>query len=217
LIRTACGIEADDDEEIAFALAYWQAAWLDLGEPPPAGQGTADLTDVLEAYGRHLRSSGLVPAGRAIFVRMQSAARDPAFAMFADSGRVDAESLPDLAALARRAFAQTLDFTALHLVTSTHALRVLTPWIADRASANWFHWRAMLAGYAAMGARPISVQPRTPADPGQWDEVAALAIATGDDHAIKLAYSAKCEAEAYGCDAAYRGMAAAYARKLVTA
>lgn len=211
MIRTAYGVEAADDDEIAFGLAYWQSTWLDLGAPAGRCDRTLDVEGLIATFGAYVRHRGEGPTDGLIHFKLRQIANEPYFAPFADSAAIDADSLPKLATLARVIFTATLDFTALHLVTSAHALRVLSPWIEDRAWANAMLWRAMLAAYGGMKAPLIEETHSNTA--WSWDDLAAKAIATGDDHAVKLTYSARSEAAFYGCDA-YRPAAAAYVAKL---
>lgn len=211
MIRTAYGVEAADDDEIAFGLAYWQSTWLDLGAPAGRCDRTLDVEGLIATFGAYVRHRGEGPSDGLIHFKLWQIANEPYFAPFADSAEIDADNLTKLATLARMIFTTTLDFTALHLVTAAHALRVLSPWIEDRAWANAMFWRAMLAAYGGMQAPLIEEIHSNTA--WTWDELAAKAIATGDDHAVKLTYSARREATFYGCDA-YRPAAAAYVAKL---
>jgi hypothetical protein len=213
MIRTAYGVEAADDDEIAFGLAYWQSTWLDLGAPAGRRDRTSDVDGLIATFGAYVRHRGEGPAGGLIHFKLRQIAGEPYFASFADSAAIDADSLPKLATLARRIFATTLDFTALHLVTSAHALRVLSPWIEDRGWANAMFWRALLAADGGIQA-PLIEEPLPIAAWG-WDELATRAIATGDDHAVKLTYTARSEAAFYGCEA-YRAAAAAYVAKFAS-
>ena len=56
---------------------------------------------------------------------MQAAASQPGFAVAVARLRVDEDTLSRLARLTARLYAGSGDFTALHLVTSAHALRLL--------------------------------------------------------------------------------------------
>ncbi len=108
-------------------------------------------------------------------------------------------TLAQLATLAARRYAGSGNFTVLHLVTSAHALRVLLPWLDDDdvADALGHYWLAYAAGHVAsglaqgVGAAPIGA-------PLPWATLAARAIASDDDHLIKLVDTCREQERAYG-------------------
>ena len=134
LIRTAYAVQAAHRRELADALAYWACRWLDLGapasEPADEGEGkgkrrSADPQTVLRQL--HATSSD----ARLIFQRMQVAAAAPSFQATASRLQVDDTTLQRLAELAAMAYAASGNFTALHLVTSAHAMRILLPFVDE--------------------------------------------------------------------------------------
>jgi hypothetical protein len=205
LIRTAYAVDAGHSHELADALAYWACRWFTLGEPGLRMGRESDPAAVL---------AGLKPGrwpGELIAVRMADAARSPAFRRASAALRVDtADTLSRLAHHAAAAYAQTGDFTVLHLVTSAHAMRVLWPWLddADRLPALRHYARAFVAGHLASGA-PGSVA--TGAAPPPWPGIVERALASDDEHEIKLVYSCREQERAYGGDLWLRAAARAVA------
>ncbi len=101
--------------------------------------------------------------------------------------------------LALNVFDTTHDFFALHLVTGAHAFRLLYPFAGPQRAQ--FFSLGILAGYAAIGAPPLRVDDSdaTPPEPGKQHPDALLnAIPGDDDHDIKLAFSCREQAEAFG-------------------
>jgi hypothetical protein len=199
LIRTAYALEADDDAELACALGYWTMSWLDLGLTEPAGETMRPL-EVFETFGAAFRPTAELPPGL-IFHRMAAVVAHPSFEAFAGRYSPTPSALADLAAAVVVLFAATNDFTALHAMTSTHALRIVLPWTDDRQNALAHHWRALLAAYGSMGApAPPSedeiARLRGAAMPG-WAALRAAALASNDDHMIKSIYTAWREDEVY--------------------
>jgi Questin oxidase-like len=92
-------------------------------------------------------------------------------------------------------YARSGDFTALHLVTSAHALRTLLPCVDDPALAVGFYWRAFAAAWGAQGA-----QAEVPTEARDWPSLVAAAVASDDEHVIKLVDSCREEERAYGGD-----------------
>lgn len=186
LIRSAYAVQTGHAGELADALAYWACRFLPLdGTPlPPAPEAERGL----------------------IFHAMQQAAARPGFAARVASVPVDETTLPRLAHDAARFYAATGDFTVLHLVTSAHALRVLLPFVDEPLAAVGHYLRAVFAAVDAAGATPgadAGVRP--------WDRLVAAALASDDEHLIKLVDSCREETAAYGGDAWQRAATRAVA------
>jgi hypothetical protein len=191
LIRVAYAAQVGHEGELADALAYWACRWLPLGEAPAGRE--ADPRALLGA----LQSA--LPGWRSgqglIFERMHEVASLPAFDNVAAQLKVGTGTLRALAHCAAGVYARSGNFTALHLVTSAHALRVLLPLIDDAQVAVGAYWRAFAAGFIASGAQPGPVPP-----PLDWAALAAAAIGSDDDHLIKLVDSCREEQRVYGSD-----------------
>ncbi len=202
LIRTAYAVQAAHRQELADALAYWACRWLDLGPLPDEGPETDPAAVLRRVPVPH----GAAP-GRLIFEQMQAVAAQRGFAEAVARLRIDAATLPRLAAGAAELYAASGDFTLLHAVTSAHALRVLLPFVDEPLAAVRTYWQAFAAAWAASGAAP---QPPVAVPP--WPRIVARALASDDDHVVKLVDSCREQQAALGGDvwrhAAARAVAA---------
>jgi hypothetical protein len=186
-IRVAYALAANHADELADALAYWSCRWFACGVADGDGSH-ADTQAVLA----ELDFAGELPRANLIANAMAHAAAHPRFAPAIARWRVDVHTtLPRLAMLAAERYAARGGFTALHLMTSAHAMRVLLPWLdaGDRRDALRHYAAAAAAGWAALprDAAPVPALPSL-----RWDEVVARAIATDDDgHAVKVTDSAR--------------------------
>jgi hypothetical protein len=191
LVRTAYAVQAAHRQELADALAYWACRWLELGPAGPAGPAGTE-TDALAVL-RQLRV--VASPADLIFQRMQAAAATAHFRRTVPRLAVDASTLPQLATLAAQAYAASGNFTALHLVTSAHAVRVLLPFMDDdtKALAITDYWRAYAAAVCVAGLRA-----GPPPHPRGWPDILAAARASDDDHVIKLVDSCHEQQQAYG-------------------
>ncbi len=187
LIRAAYALAANHAEALADALAYWSCRWFACGAADGEGSN-ADTAAVLNA----LDLSAELKDEPLIAQQMAQAAAHPRFAPALARWRVDAHiTLPRLAMLAAERYAAGAEFTVLHLVTSAHAARVLLPWLdaEDRLPALRHYAGAAAAAWATLprdhkGAPlQVSVLP--------WTEIAARAVASDDDHVIKLVDSCR--------------------------
>lgn len=206
LIRLAYGIDAGHQGEIAAGLAALVARCDDLGLD---FAGTRPAAPVEAALGRLADALGAAEfAGNGISGRMQAAAADRRFRA--------AFSLPPLApglldAVARAAIAlywQTANFTVLHMVTATHAARIVFdrfPDLADDIALRAF-WGAVCAAYASVGAPPVT-EAVPLSEPLPWRDIVGKAVAGNDDHVIKMTYTCRCESGRTG-NPLYRAAAA---------
>lgn len=200
MIRLAYGLDADSRTEIVEGLAHWSDSYLAIARDrlrpahPP--------TKVAESLARVAADGSLkAPSGTSgpIYKAMAAAAAQPAFGTHIWTLAVDADpfvTLGDIAAAALKIYASTKSFTALHLVTSAHALRLVLPWADDQALAVQRYWHAFVAAYVTIGKpepRDIAPESNVPA----WSEIKARVATSRDDHAIKLVYTCMEEAKVY--------------------
>lgn len=205
LIRLAYALDADLDSEVVHALAAWAIAYLELGEPPAATG--LPLFDQLE----RLRSSPLLrdfkPVGPNIFSRLALIGEHSAFSWF--GGVPPGTDLTTVREAALAIYAGSGDnFTALHLVTATHALRLVVQEVPTLTSSVTHFWRAVGAAYVSIKMpKPKGNVPLVDVD---WETIAPVACASNDDHVIKFVYTCREEERAYS-DPRYRALAAAKA------
>lgn len=199
LIRTAYALDAGHAGELAAGLSYWTQRHLPLPAPGPAVPPQRDPAPWLQALNAEIV---VRIEGGLIFERMREAARQVGFERHANALEIDAGTLQRLAEFAAGRYAATRDFTVLHLVTSAHAMRLLLPHLPDdaaRRAALRAYARAYAAGVVASG---VVLDATEPHDAGlSWAELEERARRSSDDHVIKLVYSAREEARAYGGDA----------------
>ena len=186
LIRTAYALEAGYEPEIQAALEAWDQSDLPLGRTrQPVLHLTLD-----------------VPAATSIHERMRRVAEQEAFRA-ACTSQGPLMTLDEVRELALRTYWGTRgDFTALHLVTATHAWRIvhqhqaipIEPFLAAVSCAYLTLPQPMQTGEI-----PLSDAP--------WEALLPLATASLDDHTIKFVHTCHEEDLATG-DPRYRSLAA---------
>jgi hypothetical protein len=193
LIRTAAGVQAGHSGEVAQGLAHWASFHLRLGAMPEApDRGTeADPAVLLRRLAAGTSATGLIAD------RMRIAASDGAVNAVAAQLHVDAATPERLARAAAFAYAETGNFTALHLVTGTHAMRVLARFVDEGeprlAAWRWF-WQAYAHGVVAARLVPACEALVVRA----WEGIVPRALASDDEHVIKLVDAAREEEQHYG-------------------
>jgi questin oxidase-like protein len=206
-IRTAYSLESGSVREIAFALAYWAAAF---GPPRPiaALNGSESPAAVLAAIAADPEHGGKRPQGRSIAARAGAAASQPSFAAYV--ARVDPAQLTGetVAGALIRAYAAGGDFTLLHGVTGCHAFRLLAPSLGEREAALRHLWHAVVAAFMSCGSPRPEGWGLEGDDSLDWPAIHRRAALCDDEHDVKFAYSCWREWQAYGDDL-YRRAASA--------
>lgn len=207
VIRTAFGLIADENVEIAAGLAYWWSRAETVSFSISIGAANDDhetlLADVAAAFKRNKRKLSL--DGPTISERMAEVFAHPRIGAVLNRAAAANVSFDNIAATALRIFLATEDFTALHCVTGAHAARVLCEHVVmNDAELRKSLWSAVCAAYASIGAPAL--QPLAPAPTGapDWHVISSAAQSADDEHDIKFAFSCMEEARQYGRDAHYR-------------
>jgi hypothetical protein len=190
LIRTAHAWESGHIGQLARALAYWQVRAASAPGPwqPPRPATPRPLADWLAAL---LALPPAPPGPRLgwISTRMGAWAQLPAVQAVAPTLQTGPDTLPQLIRWAAQAYADSGNFTLLHLVTASRAARVLLPLLphaAQPAALQAFSTQAAL-GLLASGWRG---QRQAPLDAPGWSDLRAAVLRHGDEHVIKLAHAA---------------------------
>jgi hypothetical protein len=192
IIRLAYGLEAGHTSEAAAALAAYVSGYLPIEVARLASAPTVDAA--LARLSQATQGKSYASAGPSITEKLRCVAQDPVFAA--------ALSLPPLPSLldemARAAiqiYWQNNDFTALHMVTGAAAARSIGSFLP--ADALPHTWAALCAAYVSFGAPPLQALGEVD-DSVSWEEFAAAAIKSDDDHVIKLVHVCRREAERTG-------------------
>lgn len=192
LIRLAYGIEAAHSGEIASGLAALVSSHLPVDvqfdETRAAGSVEAGFEHVVDAMG------GAAVEGSSITSRLRAVANDARFRQAVLAPPVSACLLDDFARATIAAYWRSQNFTILHTVTVTHAARILFTQLPEAMTEQLLPalWGAMCAAYVTVG-RPASVAMAVPESAVSWSDVQRLAVASDDDHVIKMAYTCFCE------------------------
>ena len=207
MIRLAHAVEGRHPHELARALALWRHGAVSLG---PVNPLTADHDAHAAPSLREVLAHALADPALAFTPRMGTTIVSDLQAVVAlpDLARhVSGEAAPSDAALTTDAIAEaslavylaSRDFTALHLVTGLHAWRTLTGLLPTNAPATpHMHrvlWRAWLAAWVSIG-RPApdwGAVHAGQARESDWQRALPGLYSSTNDHAIKLAWSARAE------------------------
>jgi len=200
LLRTASAVVAEHDDELASGLAHW-ACW-HMPLTPSVSPQTDCATDVQSWLADIAANAGDWRSDAGLITwRMKAFAQTVAFRDGADRLAVHDNTLSELAAQALTTYLRTKNFTVLHLITSAHALRLLMPWLDEPLTAVRHYAHAYAAGVAASGVKADS--PTIAMDVLPWPDITRIAIASDDEHVIKLVYACREECKVTG-DAGYQ-------------
>jgi hypothetical protein len=196
LIRASYGLISDNDSELVNGLALWADCHLPLtSHKPHATKSGVSLTESFNAA-RQLQAQSAWPDLKAgnpnIFTKMQAVIQAAAFDSLIRQPFNQATALTDLQDITLNFFESEKGFTSLHGVTATHAFRTMFNHASKPDEALIHMSRAMLVAYISVGCPELSyIDPN--AQLSEVDIVADLKVIQGsnNDHAIKLAYSAR--------------------------
>lgn len=196
LIRTAHAVEAGHHGELASALAYWAWRWQPIA--PPAG--VAQMLN-FEPWAERLVAGAQAwrTDGPLISIRMEEATQSTIYQSLGTGPQFDGDLTALVARLAQWAaqrYVATPNFTVLHMMTGLRALRTLLPWMGGCQNAWPVLLRAVTTAYLAAKVTPLPSPPSV--SELSWLDVTAKAIASNDDHVIKLVHACVEEAKAYG-------------------
>ncbi|MFM0649759.1 questin oxidase family protein [Paraburkholderia bryophila] len=192
LIRLTYGIEAAHSGEIASGLAALVSSHLPVDvqfdERRAAESVEAAFEHVVDAMG------GSAVEGSSITSRLRVVASDVRFRQAVLAPPVSACLLDDVAQATIAAYWRSRNFTILHTVTASHAARILFAQLPEAMAARLLPglWVALCAAYVTVGRR-ASGEGDVPDLAVSWSDVQRLAVASNDDHVIKLAYTCLCE------------------------
>jgi len=190
LLRTASAVVAGHDDELASGLAHWASWHLPLTQfvaAQPAAAASGDVATWLADL--MTRADGWRSNAAMITPRMQAFAQTAAFRDGADRLVVHDGTLRELAAQALAIYRRTRNFTVLHLITSAHALRLITPSLDEPLGAVRHYAHAYSAGVAASGVDMNA--PLIAVNVLPWPDVLRAGIASNDEHVIKLVYACR--------------------------
>lgn len=200
LLRTASAVVAKHDDELASGLAHW-ACWHMPLTPFVSPQTDYDADVQSWLAGIAANASDWRSDAGLITWRMKAFAQTAAFCDGADRLQVHEGTLRELATQALVIYLRTKNFTVLHLITSAHALSLLMPWLDAPLVAVRHYAHAYAAGVAASGVKADS--PTIAVDVLPWPDITRIAIASDDEHVIKLVYACREEWQVTG-DAGYQ-------------
>lgn len=207
MIRLEYALDADHPGQVANSLHDWAAHRRPLA-PLPAPGGSTPLVEVARVLHRRAEASGHQRSS------IEAVTYEPWFADALADADLGA-GLDGAAELARLTHVVTNDILSLHLVTGARAASVIaavpTVDVATRHRLSGRIAQAVLAGYVTAGVPDLPTDadlghPRSAELPG-WEEIASAALASGDAHVMKLAYSCRSEQARRG-DRLYRWLAA---------
>jgi hypothetical protein len=196
VIRTAHAVEAAHAGELAAALAYWAWRWQPLANPPiscPLIEFNSWAKLLIE------KAAGWHSDAPLIALRMHEASQSDIYLALAGAlppTESVEKRIADLAALAVDRYVVKPNFTVLHMITGLRALRRLLPWMQDSETLQAMLVRCFVAAYLAARIRPSdrATIPKTKS----WPAVIEAALASDDDHLIKLVHACRDEAARYG-------------------
>ena len=195
LIRTALAVEGECDAELACALAYWVSAW----EQVPVDDGPREQSDPAQLFHR-LRAHPVLghrPASTDMFgVQLGQLGGIEDFRRLV-RWRGESVGLVDLAREAARVYLGYGHFFALHMVTGSQAVHLLSPWVGHEDKVADALWMSLAAAYLIIRTPAYDSKELSASGEPSRSAVLRSAMAAEDEHIAKLGYSAFAHWEAW--------------------
>ncbi|MDX1303233.1 questin oxidase family protein [Photobacterium sp.] len=181
LIRLSYGIIQENPKEITFGLAHMSSHFILLPLPLKGDTKSQELVNnALNVF------SNYTAVGNSVTQRMTDISNHPDFSRI-NSYPSDL-SLGSFSTLFSQLYLQSNDFTMLHAVTSSHAMRVVLPYISDESTALKSYWSAALV--AVLSIKNLNFNEIVEGNSITTDKLNFKnAINSNDDHMIKLVFS----------------------------
>lgn len=184
VLRLAYALERPTPARVASGLAYLAEVHRPLGDEQ-THEGTLDPEEAFVLL-HHRRGELAVEGATGLIAdRMAEAASAPAFIEVVDSVVVDDGTFGRLQAIAAAIFAESLDFVALHGVTGLEAMRRVRHVVDDPRLIDREALRSLCAAYVVCGC-PAIPETSGEAIAPSLDGLARAALASGDEHDLKI-------------------------------
>ncbi len=196
IIRLGYGLEAEHIGEIAAGLAALACLHLPINISLEQRTSAVSVEDGLSALSCGMQ--GGIFDGGSIVSRLRATATDTRFNALLLAPPHDSDLLNNMAGAAITLYWQSNDFTALHIVTGLYASRRIFEYLPERLRNQLLPnlWLAFCVAYASIGAPPFTFDYAISLPENMtvaWQRLHALAIASDDDHVIKMVYTCWCE------------------------
>jgi hypothetical protein len=202
LMRMAYATMTDSDEETGVALGYWAATYLSLGASQGLAPSTDDPGEVLAFMSGPASFRHVEPERDLLWHFMRAVSEKSEFAPVVDRLAVGPGTHDRVARCSLALYAATLDFCALHAVTGTHWLRLITPRTPDAATPLRYFWQAIASLVPKIGSPNLPSADELEAwrrmSLPDWPEIYREAVARDDEHDLSLTFSAGEEFKHYG-------------------
>lgn len=198
LIRLAYGIEVKSEWEIAESLASWCMAFQQLGSFTILESITPSMSlfEHLKLLTDEIQKNPVSIKGDSVFSSLKSAAESQAFHKFASHMPALDLSVSQIAGESLKIYLTTNDnFTALHCITATHAMRIIAPYLKD-ATLTRFLWQSICAACVAIQCLPLK-ESLASSPPPTWNEIFNVAAEQTNDHVAKFVYTCHSEFKTY--------------------
>lgn len=193
LIRLGFALEMDNEDEIVESLAAWAMSFLPLKSNEKKTNET--IPEILTRLSNDLFDANTyrVPT---VYKRMVKANQDP---FFQEHLRIPTPiDLKTISQAALKIFRSHPSFACIHLVTSTHALRLVLPYLEKPQVAFESFWLAFISVYVSEGAPKINLLQNN--QPQSWNTLSSKATSSNNDHWCKIVYTCCEEEKFYGSE-----------------
>lgn len=191
IIRLAHALQANNAEEVASALAYWVYAYTELAWPDNSSYSDCSLKVTVE----QLLTEHSWPEGRLgnglVTDDMKNVSLQPNFDHLTFRPKVHRVQFSEMESSILSLYLATNDFTVLHGVTGTYAVRVVMEQCSYNEDLVLYLWQGLVCAYLSKGMTQQHIQDTLTALTNftcyTREQIRKLACESLNDHSIKLA------------------------------
>lgn len=211
LMRLAYAVLRRDEAEIGIALGYWAATYLAFPAVPKRVPDITEPAELVLGMVGEPSFANVTVTSTLLWKWIEAMGEIPAFQQRLGRLVPAADVLTKVRSASLVLYAGTMSFEALHAVTGSHWLRLVSPHVVDAPALVVQFWEVVLSLYPKIGmpvlpdAQWLDGQRQLPVPPDS--AIAAAAVASNDEHDHSLVFSALEEFRFTG-DPLYRVLAA---------
>ncbi len=183
VIRLGFAVDANDEKEVAHALAYWNATFQPL--PVMMNETNESLAEILLRVAPTGEEIQFEPG--IIVDRMNQVANELRGQKVSIQPRILA--FDHIRQICLNAFWQKNDFTLLHTVTGCHAFESLLPFIEEPEQPLRFLWQGIVVAYLSTGKSFDGIVALPDVADVDFEPLLHKATTSTNDHVIKLVYT----------------------------
>lgn len=194
LIRISYALEVDDVEEIIAGFAYFSAHYQKSLVNDLSKESEKDVLTLAKQLSKAFAGDA-TPLSE-VLSKLEVIESSKEFHEIVSKMKFNEMSLAAIVDFNRRIYTSKPNIFSLHMVTSAYAIRTVMPYIKNKNRLLRYYWYAIAVIYTVLDCVDVSLS-KSIERQLTIDEIKRKAMASNNEHVIKLAHACLQEAEFY--------------------